>query len=363
MLHRSSDPHPWAEVTAPSRHVELVFDAPLSDEDDPVANLSAGVAVGDCLFLGSDEGSALERLHWDGARWADHRRLALGDWLELASADEADIEGLATDDGWLWVLGSHARTRPSIKKGKADRICADALCDLRDTRPRCLLARLPLAPDPGLPGAVVPVRRDGARRAGMLRQTKHGNALAAALAKDPLIKPFTRIAAKEGGVDLEGIAAAGRRIALGMRGPVIRSFAVLLEVEIGAKPSGRLKLAGPPCKRLLDLEGLGIRDLKRAGEDLLILAGPTTGLDGPCAIDRWRCWLQDLPTADGVIRLHRPERIIDLPFGRGNDHPEGLALLPSESGNELLVVNDGPAPTRLDAARRTLTCDVFALPD
>lgn len=363
MLHRPSHPHPWAEVTAPSRQVELVFDAPLSDEDDPVADLSAAVAVGDSLFFGSDEGSALERLHWNGGRWADHRRLALGECLELASADEADIEGLATDDGWLWVLGSHARTRPSIKKGKADRIDADALCDLRDTRPRCLLARLPLAPDPDTPGAVVPVHRDGARRAGMLRQTKHGNALAAALAKDPLIKPFTRIAAKEGGVDLEGIAAAGTRVALGMRGPVIQTFAVLLEVEIEVKPSGRLKLAGPPCKRLLDLEGLGIRDLKRAGKDLLILAGPTTGLDGPCAIYRWRGWLQDLPTEEEVICLHRPERIIDLPFGRGDDHPEGLALLPSEGGDELLVVNDGPAPARLDATRRTLTCDVFALPD
>lgn len=356
--------HPWDTLTAPTRQVELVFDGEGGGDDDPVADLSAAVAVADTLFFGSDEGSALERLHWAGAGWREHTRIALGECLDLDDADEADIEGLAADDGWLWVLGSHARTRPSLRKGKRDRIDANALCDLKDTRPRCLLARLPLAADPDVPGALRPVRRDGSRRAGMLKQTKHGNALAAALARDPLIRPFTRIAAKEGGVDLEGIAVAGSRVALGMRGPVVQTFAVLLEAELEVKASGRLKLVEPPVKRLVDLEGLGIRDLKRVGDDLLILAGPTTGLDGPCAIYRWRGWLHDAPGPRETICLHRPERIIDLPFGRGEDHPEGLALLNTAEGRrEILVVNDGPAPSRLDAARRSLRCDVFALPD
>lgn len=364
MLHVTRQPHPWDNLTPPSRQIELVFDGEGCGNDDPVEDLSAAVAVADTLFFGSDEGSALERLHWDGSGWRDHTRLALGECLDLEDADEADIEGLAADDGWLWVLGSHARTRPNIKKSKDDRIDANALCDLKDTRPRCLLARLPLAADPDVPGALRPVRRDGSRRAGMLRQTKHGNALAAALAKDALIRPFTRVAAKEGGVDLEGIAVAGTRVALGMRGPVIQTFAVLLEAGLEVKASGRLKLIEAPAKRLLDLEGLGIRDLKRFGDDLLILAGPTTGLDGPCAIYRWRGWLHDAPGARETICLHRPERIIELPFGRGEDHPEGLAPIGGTDGaRELLVVNDGPAPSRLDAPRRALRCDVFALPD
>ena len=65
-----------------------------------------------------------------------------------------------------------------------------------------------------------------------------------------------------------------------------------------------------------------------------------------------------------MICLHRPERILDLPFGRGEEHPEDLALMKAaDGGHELLVVNDGPTASRLDAERRSLTCDVFKLPD
>jgi hypothetical protein len=208
-----------------------------------------------------------------------------------------------------------------------------------------------------------PVQIDGDRRAGMLRQTKHGNRLAQMMKDSPLLKPFTRIAAKEGGVDLEGIAVAGRRVAIGMRGPVIQTYAVLLEVEIVDKPSGRLTIAGPLHKRLVDLEGLGIRDLKRDGSDLLILAGPTTGLDGPCAVYRWTNWLGDPPQDDKVVRRHKPVRIIDLPFGRGDDHPEGLVLLDGPDGErDLLVICDSPAARRLEPRTRSVRCDRFRLP-
>jgi uncharacterized protein DUF3616 len=193
----------------------------------------------------------------------------------------------------------------------------------------------------------------------MLKQNKQGNSLAAALKKDKLVGPFTRIPAKEGGVDIEGIAVCGDRVALGMRGPVIGTHALLLEVRIRAGRSGKLKLDGGPVKRLLALEGLGIRDLKRMGEDLLILAGPTTGLSGPCALYRWAEWSADPPRDEREVRFHRPERILDLPFGRGCDHPEGLALW---GDGEVLVVNDSPGEDRLRNEGRTLIADIFRLP-
>ncbi|PTQ12012.1 hypothetical protein CLG96_05375 [Sphingomonas oleivorans] len=356
--------HPWREVTPACGRVEIALDADLEGADDPLADLSAAVRVGDTLFLGSDEGAAIERLERDGTRWVRHRRLMLADYLDLDPAAEADVEGLAEEDGWLWVLGSHARTRPKLRRRGEDRIDLGTFSNLNDTRARCLLARLPLVPDPHAPGRVMPVLSAGGRRAGMLERTKYGNELARLLARHPLLKPFTQIPAKEGGIDLEGIAVAGSRLAIGMRGPVIRNYAVLLEMEIGARRSGALRIDGPLFKRLLDLEGLGIRDLKRIGADLLILAGPTTGLDGPCAIYRWRDWLSEPAEHYDMVRLHRPERIIDLPFGRGDDHPEGLALIDRADGRlDLLIVCDGPAPFRLDAARRRLACDLFRLPD
>jgi hypothetical protein len=144
-----------------------------------------------------------------------------------------------------------------------------------------------------------------------------------------------------------------------MRGPVIGKHALLLELCVGAGASGKLKLDGSPVKRLLALDGLGIRDLKRIGADLLILAGPTTGLSGPCTLYRWPGWADDPPQHAHEVRLHRPERLIDLPFGRGFDHPEGLALW---GDRRILVVNDSPGEARLRDDGRTLIADVFALP-
>ena len=348
---------PWPPTTPPVGDERLVLDAERVGADDPVQNLSAAARAGDTLFLGSDEGVCIERLVRGGDGWAEHTRIPLESLLDLDDgSEEADVEGLAVDDGWLWVLGSHARTRPKITRDGGDRIDLQEFANLKDTRPRCLLARVPLLEGDG---AAVPVRDDAGRRAGMLRQTKHGNDLARMMGKHPLLKPFTKIAAKEGGVDLEGLAVAFPRVAVGMRGPVIQTYAVLLEFEVSAKKSGRLEIEGSLFKRLLELDGLGIRDLKVAGDDLLILAGPTTGLDGPCAIYRWSGWLGDPAQDHKVVRLHKPARIIDLPFGRGDDHPEGLLLL--ENG-EVAVIPDGPAAHRLDAFARSVRCDRFRLP-
>lgn len=234
------------------------------------------------------------------------------------------------------------------------------LADLKDTRSRCLLARLPLVVHSGV---YEPVRIDGQRRAAMLPQDHQGNALAAALARDPLLAPFTRIPAKEGGIDIEGIAVSGSRIALGMRGPVIGGHGLILEIEITLADKGELSLAGKPVRRLIALEGLGVRDLKRHGNDLLILAGPTTALSGPCALYRWKDWVTDLPHDPTTVHLHRPERLLEIPFGRGLDHPEGLALWALEDGTTgLMVIYDSPTDHRIDVDAKTVIADIFRLP-
>jgi hypothetical protein len=112
------------------------------------------------------------------------------------------------------------------------------------------------------------------------------------------------------------------------------------------------------------MEGLGIRDLKRCGDDLLILAGPTTGLSGPCALYRWRDWAKDPPQDPDRVRLHRPDRILELPFGRGADHPEGLALWGEKDGEarQILVIYDSPSTNRLDTKRGIIEADLFDLP-
>jgi hypothetical protein len=351
----------WPALTETAGQLRLQIEASQGHEDDPVSDFSAAVRIGATLFLGSDEGIAIDRLRQTDAGWRGCGRIELSDCLGIDPTQEADIEGLAEDDGWLWVLGSHARTRPKLKQRDDERIDLKIYADLKDTRARCLLARLPLATDPDAADLLKPVACAGDRRAQMLKQTKHGNGLARRLANDPLIGPFTRIPAKEGGVDLEGIAAAFPRIALGMRGPVIQTYAVLLEFKVKEEGGSGLAIDGPVYKRMIDLEGLGIRDLKRVGDDLLILAGPTTALDGPCAVYRWRNWVGEPPAHKHKVCLHRPERIIELGFGRGEDHPEALAIVEQGGIRQLLVICDTPAARRLDQSTRTLSCDLFDL--
>ena len=352
----------WPPAAEKTGTVQLRLDA-TADDADCISNISATAILGDSLFLASDEGGCIERLTWDGSRWSHQLRVDLTELLDVRDkAEEMDLEGLAACDGWLWVLGSHARTRPKVKRAEGDCIDLDLLANLKDTRARALLARLPLVRDGG---GWMPVGKDGIRRAGIMKQDKNGNAIARLLRNNTLIQPFTCLPAKEGGVDLEGIAVCGERVALGMRGPVIGGHALLVEVQVAAKKSGKLHLVDDEAAfRLLALEGLGIRDLHRDGDDLLILAGPTTSLSGPCAVYRWTDWANDPPQDLAKVRLHRPERVLELPFGRGVDHPEGIAIWDRGDGGStcLLVACDSPAPERLLDEGKTIVADLFALP-
>jgi hypothetical protein len=349
----------------PVGQVLIRFRGDAADDDHPIHDISAAAVAGDALFLAGDEANTIERMtRREDDSLGNCATYALADLLDLADADEEmDIEGLAVADGWLWVTGSHARTRrdPEDDGSEPDCIDLDALANLKDTRARCVLARIPLTEDSA--GRLEPVQRDGKRRAGLVAQSsKHGSKLARAIEQDALLGPSTRLAAKEGGLDIEGLALAGERVALGLRGPVLRSYAVVLEPPIEPRKSGKLHLNGAPFKRLVDLFGLGIRDMRPHGADLYILAGPTADLDGRCAVFRWSGWAEDPPEDATLVRLHRPEHLFDLPIRLDCDHPEGIDFWTDADGTtRLLVLYDSPAPERLDVANATLLADLFAI--
>ncbi|RJY08299.1 DUF3616 domain-containing protein [Aurantiacibacter aquimixticola] len=354
------------EPREPVGHIKLHFAGDTDDGDHPIHDLSACAKVGIALFVAGDEAHAVERLTIGKHGWlTDHRSFKLKDFLDLRDPEEeVDIEGLAYIDEWLWVTGSHSRTRHDPRDdGKApDTIDIAKFADLKDTRPRCVLARIPVVFDED--GQPILVKEAGDRRAGLVAQKKNqGSTLGRYFAKDKLLGPSMAMAAKEGGLDIEGIAAAGDgRIALGLRGPVLQTFAVLVEPQIEPKKSGKLHLSGKPMKRLLDLGGLGMRDLALRGDDLWILAGPTQDLDGRCAIYFWRDWANEPPENEQDVRLHRPERLFDLPVKLNADHPEGIDFWEDGDGNErLLVCYDSPAEARLDLDKGTILADLFAI--
>lgn len=363
--HAFTPSHDLPAARHPDGHVRLSFRGTATDDDHAINDLSAAAFVGDALFLAGDEGACIERLVPTGpGEWGAHRSFDAAALLGLDPDDEIDIEGLAADDGWLWLTGSHARTRPKPKAEGNGPACIDiaVFANLKDTRARCVLARLPLTRDAA--GHATPVARDGKRRAGLVRQSKkHGSKLAKLFRDHPVTGPTTRLAAKEGGLDIEGLAVTGGRIALGLRGPVVATYAMIAEPVLEAGKKGRLHVDPALALRLLDLEGLGVRDLLVGGEDLFILAGPTQDSDGRCAIFRWPGWRRDPARSTDEVRLHRPERLFDLPVRYRVDHPEGIEWLPGDGRGQrrLLVVYDSPSPARVDDAGCRVLGDVFII--
>ena len=156
----------------------------------------------------------------------------------------------------------------------------------------------------------------------------------------------------------------GERIWLGLRGPVLRGHAVVLDLEIAEKAPGRLKARRTEGERryrkhLLDTRGLGIRDMRFDGDDLLLLVGPTMSLEGPAFVLRWRDAVHD--DVSGVIDPARIETVAELPYRLHADHPEGIDLWPEAGPGGLLVIYDAPAPERTDPDTFTVRADLIGL--
>jgi len=371
MFSRNADPEPGS----PQR-VLLAFDgaddAPLRDD------LSAVTRVGDDLWLASDEGAALERLsRGPGGAFDRHASFPIGRFLRLPEADgEVDVEGLDESDGWLWLVGSHSvrRRQPDDDGSVGKRMRRLAKVD--ESPNRHLLARIPLVraadgtlePAAEVPDATVP---GGVRRAGLLRVGRRRNALTRAVRDDEHLAPFLGLPGKDNGFNVEGMAVTGDRVFLGLRGPVLRGYAVVLELRIRADADdpSRLRLAriGRKGRRyrkhFLDLHGLGVRELCLDGDDLLILAGPTMTLDGRATVFRWR----GATSVDGddIVDRDQLRVALELPYGLGDEegveHPEGMALTRTEDGRKaVLVVYDAPHAKRRHG-RAAVDADLFPL--
>jgi GNAT superfamily N-acetyltransferase len=336
-------------------------------------NLSAVRSDGAVLWVAGDETATIERLVADDPdephRYARQTSVRLADLVALPGTEdgeeEADIEGLARHGSFLWAVGSHSLRRKQVKDGHSGEKALRRLAAVSGQPNRQVLVRLPVGLVDGLPTVVPELEEDGVRhRAASFGL--HGTDLRDVLADDEHLGPFLPLPGKDNGLDVEGIAVAGPRVYLGLRGPVLRGWAVVLELRPEVDPDApeRLRLTPfdddrPYRKHVLQLRGLGVRDLCPHGDDLLVLAGPTMELDGPVHVFRWHGALgTDTPQ---VVRGDLLTRELDLSSGDGCDHAEGIGLLGPADGHRLLVVHDSPSPARLTDDGGVLA-DVVRLP-
>jgi Protein of unknown function (DUF3616) len=350
--------------------IKILCDFELDPEikETILKNLSGAILShqGKFLWVGTDEFTSVERftkIDASQATFAEHKRFDLKDFIDGFEEDkgEVDIEGLDYCDGYLWVIGSHSSKRKKVEiEDDKFKLEGKELKKIERQENRYLLARIPINQEGELEAEsdqIAWLPRDGS-----------SNSLIKALVKDEyldlakLIEPssslpgkevYFYLPSKENGLDIEGLAVYGNRILIGLRGPVLRGIAILLEIEVEAGGSHELKLK--PIgnqKRLykrhfLDLDGLGIRELcwEDNGKSLLILAGPTMDLDGALQLFRLH---QPFDLVDDSLSSHKNQQLDyvgNIPHGRKSDRAEGLTLY-GES-RSILVVYDSPNRERM----------------
>jgi hypothetical protein len=325
-------------------------------------NLSGAAFTGDWLWVAGDEACGVDRLRridpvaGEALRYGEVRDFPLAELLDLPGAadEEADLEGMAVADGFLWVVGSHGLKRKNARPGRDHAENAKRLAKVALDGNRRLLACLPIEPDANGDPCLVRDARDG-RRALRLKGDAQTNQLTRALADDPHFGPYMAIPGKDNGFDIEGLAVDGRRLLLGLRGPVLRGWSALLEIAVEVHGE-QLRLAPLDDsgtlirKHFLQLDGLGVRDLHFSGADLYLLAGPTMVLNGEIRIFKW-------PGARAVLATNRePVRFeaaltesVSLPHGRGTNRAEAICDLPPELATgqpSWLVLYDAPGADR-----------------
>ena len=278
------------------------------------------------------------------------RRLHLGDTGDANAADLRDnLSGLAGRDSWLWLAGD-----------EGEPLALDPQRSASGQVLGCL----------HLDGRGFP--RSGQRL--RCHTTNSEDALTAALAANALIRPFLAIPSKDNGLDIEGITARDNRVLLGLRGPVLRGIALVADLQLdGFAKSGDFDHTQPLQLqslqlRYLDLGGLAVRDLAAVPDsnDVLILAGPTMSLAGPCRLIRWHHAFSAHPAQHPEsMALECTTTLLLLRSGDpgdNHDKPEGLDLQHTDGELIAWIAYDSPSPDRGQGDGVCTLLDGFVVP-
>jgi len=368
-----------------NKTVLLEFDESLNNIGNKKLSdgLSAVVHIGNTLWVANDESNSLERLilsddSGNTIKYGQHVQFQIDDFIQLplpsknakGKIEEIDIEGLDFKDGYLWLIGSHSLKRKMPDEDRPDEKKFEQLARVTSDGNRFLLARIPLEEKEGVHTPAKEIfRNDGKLTAAKLQGNVNGNDLISALIEDDHLKDFFKIPGKDNGFDIEGLAVdEGNRIFIGLRGPVLRGYAIILGLQVETKDDDpfvlKMMALSPDGttyrKYILDLGGLGIREISIDGNDILILAGPTMDLDGPVTIFRWQNYRKE--DKGNFVHKDALQEVMQIPFGKGVDHAEGMTRFSTDNGKAtaLLLVNDA-ASAASQHGGQTLKANIFEL--
>lgn len=337
----------------PAHKCLIQFDKSFSGLEDLRTEISSSLATEDNLWLSYDEDAGIERLTKTERGYGYHKHYELFDFFDLpAEKGEADMEALAYQEPFLWFCGSMSLKRDSPDSDDSLEEQLDDLSDIDIEENRFSLGCIPCIKKDGSYELLKEAEYNGKKiKPLILRGGTKSTELHNALMLDEHLEKFMHIPCKDNGFDIEGLAVHNERIFIGLRGPVLNGYAVILEIAC-KEFDGELLLSKRPDeerlyrKHFIDLRGMGIRELNiTKNGDLYLLAGPTMDLDGTISIYKIKDGLPDQYSSV----IHNPERLFDVARGaelaHGADKAEGMAFIDDK---KILITYDSPVKDRLE---------------
>jgi uncharacterized protein DUF3616 len=224
---------------------------------------------------------------------------------------DPDAEGVAYDNGYFYVVGSHGRTRHGDKANDSSYV----------------VFRFPVDKN-GVP----PFKVSEDDVVGITSTTR----LRDAIRNGDIIKEYYNRPLDENGVNIEGIAVKDGRLHLGLRGPSRDGHAFILSADVEAAFTKSENLDAK-VKQLGLGKDAGIRDLAPVSDGLLVLSGPVNEQKSvEPAIFHW----------DEKTGTLKKLGELQLPTGLSGGAKAETLLVLHDRANEpwrVLVMFDGPA--------------------
>jgi hypothetical protein len=265
-----------------------------------MCDASAGVALGPSLFVAANDEDNTLRFYRNDKSGPPVLELPLSGFLEASGKwPEVDLEGAARIDSRIYWIGSHGRN----KDGK-----------FRENRHRLFATKIILS--------------DGTNAARLEPEGLPYRHLMRDLLREPRLRPFNLAAASNrapkepDALNIEGLGATPERhLLIGFRNPIPQGKALLVPLLNPEEViQERRAQFGDPI--LLDLHGLGIRDIAWHTDRYYLIAGTFDGK----AKSRLYQWAgpghPPEPGLAGVFTDFNPEAIVAYP-----ENPSRLQLL------------------------------------